>query len=388
LSNRTARQLKQYRDEKLMRKARRQLKRNAKRKRVRDRSWTRYAAEVYDELDMPTRERVMPRGERERCSVALAAITEQLEAEEIAPGLSTPESHPGVVVRISSGLCQVDAGGRSVTCSVRGSLSAYDTGYTNVVAVGDEVLFSLSAADQGVIERVQPRRSCLSRPDVYYPHLRQVIVANVDQLLIVSSVKEPAIWFELVDRYLVAAAYHGLRPIICLNKVDLAAGDDERQQLMAPYAALGYDVLFTSATRERGIEQLRAILRDKGTVVAGLSGVGKSSLLNAVQPGLRLKTGHIGDRTHEGRHTTVEVSLTRLAMGGYVVDTPGIREFGLWDVPPQELSLYFPEIASRAPDCHFPSCSHVHEPGCAVKASVQRGEIAASRYDSYLKIRG
>lgn len=388
MPDRTGLKSKQHEYRKLMRKARKQLKRNRKHKRMRDRSWAQYALDVYEELDLPTEERIMPRGERERRRTALAAITEQLTAGKASLDGSAETWHRGVVVGISSGLYQVDSQNHSFTCSARGSLTAYDTGYTNVVAVGDEVLFSAPDSGRAVIERVQPRRTCLSRPDVFYPHLRQVIVANVDQLLIVSSFREPAIWFELIDRYLIASARHGLKPVICLNKIDLASGETAYRQSMQPYLTLGYDVLFTSAVAGQGIDELRATLRNRGTVLAGLSGVGKSSLLNAVQPGLRLKTGLVGDRSHEGRHTTPKVSLLRLTVGGYVVDTPGIREFGLWDVSQEELDAYFREISAHAPGCRFPGCSHIHEPDCAVRAAVRRGEIAASRYDSYVKIHG
>jgi ribosome biogenesis GTPase len=371
-----------------VRKARRQLKRNRRPKRVRDRSWTRYAPEAYDELDVVRDERIVPRGERERRRRALATITDQLSQEAIPADVSNGEWDRGVVVRISSGLCEVIARAQALMCSVRGSLTAYDSGYTNVVAVGDEVLVSRVDSQRGVIERVQPRRTCLSRPDVFYPHLRQVIVANVDQILVVSSLQDPAVWYELIDRYLIAATYHELTPIICLNKVDLAGSEDECTQLMQPYLTLGHQVLFTSVLTGQGLPELCSMLQDKGTVLAGLSGVGKSSLLNGVQPGLRLKTGMTSARHHEGRHTTVQVSLLPLAMGGYVVDTPGIREFGLWDVSRNEVAAYFPEIANFAAGCRFPGCSHLHEPDCAVQAAAERGGIAASRYDSYVKIRG
>jgi len=338
-------------------------------------------------LDIARDEPIEPRGERERRRKVLAAITDQLTEEATPVDASSVDWDRGVVVGISSGLCEVTSRGKALMCSVRGSLTAYDSGYTNVVAVGDEVLFSRVDSQRGVIERVQARRTCLSRPDVFYPHLRQVIVANVDQILIVSSLRDPAVWFELIDRYLIAAIYHELRPIICLNKVDLAPGKDECRRLMELYLALGHEVLLTSVLTGQGLPELCSILQDKGTVLAGLSGVGKSSLLNSVQPGLQLKTGVTSARHHEGRHTTVQVSLLPLAMGGYVVDTPGIREFGLWDVPQNEVAAYFPEIAKHARNCRFPGCSHIHEPGCAVKAAIERGEIAASRYGSYVKIR-
>lgn len=382
----STRRRKQHEQEKLMRKARKQLKKN-QRTRVRDRHWTRYPMEAYEDLEFPTEERIVARGERERRTAALAAITEQLTGDETTPDDPSAEWQKGTVTAVSSGLCRVDAQGTGFICSVRGSLTAYNSGYTNVVAVGDEVLFSAVDSDRGIIEKVQPRRTSLSRPDVFHPHLRQVVAANVDRLLIVCSLEHPLIWFELVDRYLIAAAHNGLEPIICLNKIDLATSEEEYRRPMQPYLALDYEVLFTSATTGQGIDELRATLKDSRTVLAGLSGVGKSSLLNAVQLDLRLKTGLVSDRHHEGRHTTVQASLLPLAIGGTVVDTPGIREFGLWDVAPEEVAGYFPEIASLSGHCRFSGCSHVHEPGCAVRAAVDERKIAASRYDSYMKIR-
>ena len=387
MPDRTTRRGKQHQHEKVMRKARRQLKRNRK-PRVRDKSWTQYDLDAYEDLDVPDDEPIVPRGEHERRRAALAAITQQLTAGEAELEDSTEGWRGGLVTRVSSGFYQVDSEEGRFTCSVRGSLTAYDTGYTNVVAVGDEVLFSTVGSKQGVIERVLPRRTCLSRPDVFHAHLRQVVVANVDQLLIVSSLKDPAVWFELIDRYLIASDRHGLRPVICVNKTDLASGEEVYQQPMLPYLSMGHEVLFTSATTGQGVDELRAALRDRGTVLAGLSGVGKSSLLNKVEPGLGLKTGLVSDRHHEGRHTTVEVSLIPLKMGGYVVDTPGVRQFGLWDVSREELASYFPEVFDRAAGCRFPNCSHTHEPGCAVRSAADRGEIPASRYDSYVKIYG
>ena len=385
MSDRAVHQSDQYERRKVMRKARKQLKRNRGRKRVREKTWAQYDIEAYEDMDSASEEPVMPRGERERKKAVPGAIKEQLETERLST-VPSEDWCQGVVVRMSSGMYQVESRGREFICTVRGSLTAYNTGYTNVVAVGDSVFFSPSTPEQGTIERVQPRRTYLWRPDVFYSHLRQVIVANVDQLLIITSVREPAIWFELIDRYLVAAACQGLKPIICLNKTDLASDDEECQQIMQPYLSLGYQLLCTSAVTGEGIVQLRTTLRDTGTVLAGRSGVGKSSLLNAVQPGLHLKTGVVSGRTREGRHTTVQVSLIRLEMGGYVVDTPGIREFGLGDISQEELVTHFPEIAERAPDCRFPGCSHILEPDCAVRDAVHSGDIAASRYDSYVKI--
>jgi ribosome biogenesis GTPase len=231
-----------------------------------------------------------------------------------------------------------------------------------------------------------PRRSVLARPDVYHGRLRQVVVANVDQLLIVSSWRDPLPWVELIDRYLITAATNRLVPAICLNKVDLAENRAACRSAMGPYIDLGYSVTYTSAVTGEGLAQLRELLRGRTTVLAGMSGVGKSSLLGAVQPGLSLRIGAVNTRRHEGRHTTSQVRLLELDMGGFVADTPGIREFGLDGLRKRDLAWHYPEIAAHANDCRFADCTHMHEPGCAVRRAVEQGAIPKTRYHSYSKI--
>ncbi len=292
----------------------------------------------------------------------------------------------GIVVEVSSSLCRVDLSGRSLVCSVRGSLSAEETGYTNVVAVGDEVMVSENGLGQGVVEAVLPRRSVLARPDVFYDHLQQVIVANAGQLLIVASWRDPVIWLELIDRNLIAAQRYDLMPIICVNKIDLAEDMAICRATLQPYLDLGYRVLFTCALTGEGVDELREVLRGQTTVLAGLSGVGKSSLLSAVQPSLQLRTGEVSEYSGQGRHTTAQAVLHRLEVEGFVVDTPGIREFGLSGLRQGELARFYPEIAAVAGGCRFDDCAHIHEPGCAVKAAVHQGRVSAARYHNYKKI--
>jgi ribosome biogenesis GTPase len=380
--------------DKTMRQVRKQIKRNRKPKQVRRKDWRPYDfddPDAFDGLDTPQSERMMPRGERERRRANLAlALAQPGEGdgeafEELSP-VGETRNQRGIVVEVSSGLCRVDLGGRSLVCSVRGSLSAEETGYTNVVAVGDEVTVSENESGQGVVEAVLPRRSVLARPDVFYDHLQQVIVANVDQLLIVASWRDPAIWLELVDRYLIAAERCGLLPIICVNKIDLAEDMAACRTTFQPYLDLGYRVIFTCALTGEGVGRLRKLLRGRTTVLAGLSGVGKSSLLSAVQPGLQLRIGEVSEYSGQGRHTTAQVVLHRLEVGGFVVDTPGIREFGLSGLRRGELARFYPEMTAAAGGCRFGDCAHIHEPGCAVKAAVQQGRVSATRYDSYEKI--
>jgi ribosome biogenesis GTPase len=389
--SREERQWQHYKTAKTMRQVRKKIKRNRKPKRVRRRDWM---PDSLDDLggidDLPQSERIMPRGERERRQTLMAAALETLEEATTTdePTASTPEraDQRGVVVEVSSSLCRVDLSGRSLVCGIRGSLSAEDSGFTNVVAVGDEVIVSEDGSDRGVVEAVLPRRTVLARPDVFYSHLQQVIAANVDQVLIVASWREPHLWPELIDRYLITAERNDLAPIICVNKIDLAEDVAVCHAALRPYLDLGYRVLFSSVITGEGVNKLRRLLRGKTTVLAGLSGVGKSSLLTAVQPDLQLRTGEISDYRRQGRHTTTQMTLLKLETGGAVVDTPGIREFGLSGLRRAELVNFYPEIAALQGDCRFSNCSHTHEPDCAVRAAVGQGLVSATRYHNYKKI--
>ena len=366
---------------------RKQIKPNRKPKTRERRDWV---SEDLDEVGAPQRERIMPLGERERRRANLTAALTKIEEEAIAatepsPGAEMP-GRRGIVAEVGSNLCRVDLDGQNLICGLRGSLSAQETGFTNVVAVGDEVVVSLDGAERGIVETVLPRRSVLARPDVFYHHLQQIIVANADQLLIVASWREPAIWLELIDRYLITAERYNLLPLICVNKTDLAADLAVCQETMRPYLDLGYRMIFTSALSGEGIGDLRQVLRGQTTVLAGLSGVGKSSLLMAVQPGLELRTGVVSQVRHEGRHVTTQVNLLKLEMGGFVVDTPGIREFGLSGLRRGDLASFYPEIVAAARECRFSDCAHIQEAGCALPSAVQQGQVAATRYHSYKKI--
>jgi ribosome biogenesis GTPase len=371
---------------------RKQIKRNRKSKRVRRKDWIPRGLDNLESLeDSMYSERVMPPGERERrqavLDAAAASIEERQQVETDSPRDGGADERKGTVTEVSTGLCRVDLGGRSLICALRGSLTARDTGFTNVVAPGDNVVVSRSGSDQGVVEAVLPRRTALERADPFHSHLRQVIVANADRLLVVTSWRDPLIWFELVDRYLIAAERYGLSPFICVNKIDLADDEAECRTAMLPYLDLGYQVLFTSAVTGQGVDDLRESLLGHTTVLAGLSGVGKSSLLTAVQPTLELRTGEISETHREGRHITSQASLLQLDGGGFVVDTPGIREFGLSGLRKNELDAFYPEFSALKSCCRFGDCSHLHEPDCAVKDGVAQGLVSWRRYDSYGKIR-
>jgi ribosome biogenesis GTPase len=269
--------------------------------------------------------------------------------------------------------------GRIFQCSTRGVLKSLSTDLRHVVVAGDQVFFTPSGGETGVIERIEPRRSIVSRTSRNRQH---VLVSNVDQLLIVTSAAEPALKPNLIDRLLVEAERMQIPPVICINKVDLVDAA-HLQPLAGVFGQMGYEVLLLSATKGIGVDRLRRLVRGKESVVAGQSGVGKSSLLNAIEPGLELKVGRVSKENEKGRHTTTVAKLIPLDAGGYVVDTPGIRQFQLWDVVPGEVAGYYRDLRPYVSHCRFPDCTHQHEADCAVKDAVADGKLDVRRYESF-----
>ncbi len=301
------------------------------------------------------------------------------------------ELREGIVIQARSGRHRVQSDGELVTCNVRGRLKQ-ERLYTDLIATGDHVLWQPTRPGRGVIEEVLERETQLSRlrpgpGDMPFEH---VIVANVDQAVFIFSVLDPSPNLRMLDRLLVLAENNDLPAVICVNKVDLlAAADDpieEARSLFGLYEEIGYPVIYTSAKTGLGIEALRDRICCQVSVLSGPSGVGKSSLLNAVQPNLGLATREVSEATGKGRHTTVGVRLWPLDEGGYVADTPGLREAGFFDIEPEELAWHFVEMRPYLADCRFSSCTHTHEPDCAVKAAVEAGEISEERYESYWRM--
>jgi len=275
-----------------------------------------------------------------------------------------------------------DERGHRFRCGVRRVLKNLEIDSRNVIAVGDRVWFRPGGDDQGLIEKVEPRRGMVTRG---YRNRAHVLVTNIDQLLIVCSFAEPELKPPLIDRYLISAEKGGVRPIIVINKADLVQ-TAPYQWVIGLYTQLGYEVIVCSSADGRGVPELRQALARGTTALSGQSGVGKSSLLNAVQPGLNLRVGSVSDWTGKGKHTTSHAELIRLDDGGHVVDTPGLRQFELWDVEPWEVEGFFVEFRPFIPFCRYPDCSHTHEDSCAVKEAVARDQIYECRYESYLKL--
>jgi ribosome biogenesis GTPase len=301
---------------------------------------------------------------------------------ELLPGVDSGATFTGRVLKVhgASSVVQLEDG-RQFQCVTRRILKTLSTDQRQPVVAGDRVLFRTEGSE-GMIERVEPRRGTISRTSKQRKH---VLVTNVDQVLIIASADQPALKPNLIDRMLLTAEQSEVKPIICINKIDLV-DLAELQPIVGVYSQMGYKVLLLSAETGFGLDRLRRTLQDRESVVAGQSGVGKSSLLNAVDPSIDLRVGEVGN-AQKGKHTTTTAELLQLSFGGYVVDTPGLRQFMLWDIIPEEIFGLFRDLRPYENRCHFPDCTHSHEEGCAVKNAVAEGRLDLRRYDSYLAMR-
>lgn len=297
-------------------------------------------------------------------------------------------------MRAQSGFYEIRAvSGESVTAVLRGRLKK-ERQETGLVALGDLVRFERLPRPEGdagnveaVITEVMERESVLARraPGPRGVWAQDVIVANIDRLVPVLASHRPEPNWRLLDRFLAVAEIDGIESAIVLNKIDLGM-DAETEVALSRYEAIGYTVLRVSAKTGAGIDALRDALRDRISAVVGPSGVGKSSLLNAVEPGLELREGAVSDAVDKGRHTTRVGELHELAFGGLVADTPGLREMGVWQVDPGLLEWAFVEFRPYLQQCRYYDCTHDHEPRCAVRAAVEAGKISSERYDSYRRL--
>jgi ribosome biogenesis GTPase len=354
--------------------------------RARPSDWTRrFQQHGFQDEAPPQSERISGKGDLTRRRTICG---DQL-GEETSPGFSVSLDVDESVCRRGRVLCVLglnsmveDTDGVIYQCTTRRLLKTLTTDQRHVVAAGDRVVFrpvNDAESREGVIERVEPRHGCICRE---VRGRQQLLVANIDQLAIVTSVAEPHLKPNLIDRLLIEAEKAGVRPLICINKIDLADSAD-LQPFVGVYSQMGYEVLLVSAKTGFGIERFRRAIQGRANVVAGQSGVGKSSLLNDIDPSFHLHVQAVSEDNEKGKHTTTTARLLRLAGGGYIVDTPGIRQFRLWDVSREEVAGYFRDLRPYVNLCHFPDCTHTHEDDCAVKDAVADGQLDERRYESY-----
>lgn len=290
----------------------------------------------------------------------------------------------GLVMNVQKGMYIVKTEQGELKCKLRGKLFNQQQKTATLIVVGDYVQVQHLHGDQGIIQEIQERKSKLSRKIAGKQRLEQIIAANIDQAFLVCAVKNPGYSLNGIDRYIAAAKNGGIEPIICFNKIDLI--DPETiQKDIEHYQKIGIQVICTSTMTGAGIEELRTLLIGKISLFTGSSGVGKSSLVNVLEGNEEVRTGAVGLTTCKGRHTTTSAQIYEITSGGLIVDTPGMREFGLFDAK-EGVSELFSDIEDLAGQCKYRDCTHRHEPGCAVRAALDNGDLEEQRYISYLKL--
>ncbi|HSL44889.1 MAG TPA: ribosome small subunit-dependent GTPase A [Anaerolineales bacterium] len=293
-------------------------------------------------------------------------------------------SQEGLIIKAQSGFFTVETSQGFVVCQLRGKLKK-GRAMGDIAAIGDRVRITLLPDGSGAIEEVEERSRAIVRLDPRpQGDYQQVLLANPDQAVFIFACANPNPRLRMLDRFLVIAEKQNIPAVIVANKIDLV---DDPKETFGMYETIDYRVLYTSIKSGAGIEELRSILTGKLSAFAGPSGVGKSSLLNFMQPGLGLAVNEISTAVNKGKHTTVTRQLFPLEGGGYVADTPGWKSLALWDTEPEEIDAYFPELRDLVQHCQFSDCTHIHEPGCAVRRALEEGKIHPERYESYLRLR-
>lgn len=347
--------------------------------------------------DLPLRQK---RGQRRAEGIQRRA--ERLRApapvgDDSGGGSATAVPGEALVVAVTRGQCEVEMDGEILACHLPKALAEVQK---SDLAVGDRLRVARRPSGELVAAQVLPRRSRLSRPDPLLAHRERVLAANLDLAVVVTALRKPPLATGLLDRFLVALAHGGVPAAIAVNKADLVPGkeahagegdagegaEDPELARLAPYRALSLSLVLCSAKSGRGIDELRRCISGKTVVFVGHSGVGKSSLLAALAPGLDVRIGDVSEMNSRGRHTTTRARIYRLPDDTRIIDTPGIREFGLWKLSQEELAGYFEEFEPFGGRCRFNDCSHSHEPHCAVREAAASGEIDSGRYETYLRI--
>ncbi len=300
-----------------------------------------------------------------------------------------PSENKGIVIKSTGSWYQVKPDNSdTVACKLKGKFRIKGIKTTNPIAVGDRVEFQMQDDGTGVINKIVPRKNYIIRKSTKLSKQAHIMAANIDEAILVATLAMPRTSTGFIDRFLVSAEAYHIPAKIIFNKNDIYSEEEKNQleQLSSMYDKVGYPTLVTSAKTAENLDQIKALLDGKLSVISGHSGVGKSALLNVLVPGLNLRIGDISEVHLKGKHTTTFAELHQIWDNTYVVDTPGIKEFGLVDIEKDELRLYFPEMMRTSVNCKFYNCTHVHEPGCAVRVAVEAGEIASSRYENYLNM--
>lgn len=295
----------------------------------------------------------------------------------------------GIIIKSTGSWYEVKTeNGPVVKSRLKGIFRLDETKDTNPIAVGDKVRLEKGDTDDWIIAEIEERENYIVRSSPKHKGARQVIAANIDQVLLIATMANPRTSTGFIDRFLITAEAYHIPAVIVFNKQDLLDAKTQRKQdnVAAIYQNIGYKTLFVSALNREHIDEVKAQMKDKTSLIAGHSGVGKSTLMNAIEPTLNLRTGDISRINGRGMHTTTFAEMHPLAFGGWVIDTPGIREFGIMDFKPEEISHYFIEMREVLVNCKFNNCLHENEPGCAVKQAYLDGEIAEERYTNYLNI--
>lgn len=344
-----------------------------------------YAVDQED-IDTVASQRVSGKGDQTRHRTVKGNLIDDNEPESLGQvqlDVDASQTLNGLVLRVHGreSIVRVEDG-RIFRCAVRRVLKNLATDQRHVLVAGDIVRLLPEGEEQAWVVRIEPRRSTLSRTS---KQRRHVIVANVDQLLMVTSAAQPSIKPNLIDRVLATAEQNQLDACVCINKCDLI-DTTMLQALIGTYTQMGYRVLMVSAARGWGMDRLRLMTRNRNSVVVGQSGVGKSSILNAIDSGLRQRVQAVSAENQKGKHTTTTAEVFPLSYGGSIIDTPGVRQFQLWDISPSEMSGLFRDIRPFASNCRYPNCSHIHENDCCVKDAVADGRLDGRRYDSYCQM--